>query len=117
MLQLDEPDDFVISSGEHHSVRELLDTAFSRVGMDWKDHVVVDKHLFRPQDVASLKGNSSKAERVLGWIPKTKFRETVETMVDADLKRWKDALAGRVFPWDIPGSIDFSSVAKLQTKR
>ena len=53
MLQLDEPDDFVISSGEHHSVRELLDTAFSRAGMDWKDYVVVDKRLFRPQDIAS----------------------------------------------------------------
>jgi len=117
MLQLDEPDDFVIASGEHHSVQELVELAFSGAGMNWEDHVVIDKRLFRPLDIPSLKGDYHKAEQAIGWKPKTSFSRLVEIMVDADLKRWNDALQGKVFPWDIPGSTNFGSVIKSQAKR
>jgi len=85
--------------------------------MNWEDHVVIDKRLFRPLDIPSLKGDYHKAEQAIGWKPKTSFSRLVEIMVDADLKRWNDALQGKVFPWDIPGSTNFGSVIKSQAKR
>ena len=87
MLQQDRPDDYVVATGETHSVRELCEVAFGRAGLDWERHVVVDPALVRPAEVDHLIGDASKARRVLGWTPKVGFRELVEMMVDADLER------------------------------
>ena len=87
MLQQDRPDDYVIATGETHSVRELVEMAFAYVGLDWKKHVVQDPALIRPAEVDSLVGDASKARRVLGWQPQVSFAELVRGMVDADLRR------------------------------
>jgi GDPmannose 4,6-dehydratase len=86
MLQQDEPDDFVVATGETHSVRELLEFAFTQVGLRWQDHVVVDERFLRPADVAALVGDASKARRVLGWEPTVSFPELVAMMVESDLR-------------------------------
>ena len=86
MLQQPTPDDFVIATGETHSVRELCEVAFARVGLDWERHVVVDKTHVRPAEVDYLIGDAGKARRVLGWAPKVSFRNLVEMMVDADVE-------------------------------
>jgi GDPmannose 4,6-dehydratase len=86
MLQQPAPDDYVISTGETHSVRELCEVAFARAGLDWERHVVVDKSHVRPAEVDTLIGNAAKARRVLGWSPKVSFRNLVEMMVDADVR-------------------------------
>jgi len=86
MLQQDEPDDYVIATGETHSVRELCEVAFAHVGLDWRDFVVVDPALMRPAEVDQLVGDASKARRVLGWAPTVSFEELVRMMVDADLQ-------------------------------
>jgi len=86
MLQQPTADDFVIATGESHSVRELVEVAFARVGLDWEKHVVIDKSQVRPAEVDTLVGDAAKARRVLGWQQKVGFRELVETMVDADLQ-------------------------------
>jgi GDPmannose 4,6-dehydratase len=85
MLQLDRPGDFVVASGETHSIRELCEVAFGHVGLDWTDHVVVDKRFYRPAEVDLLIGDASHARAALGWKPTTSFEELVCTMVDADL--------------------------------
>jgi GDPmannose 4,6-dehydratase len=85
MLQADEPDDFVIASGENHSVREFLDEAFGYLDLDWKKFVETDPRYYRPAEVDLLLGDASKARRVLGWKPKVGFRELVKRMVDHDL--------------------------------
>lgn len=87
MLQQPTPDDYVIATGEEHSVGELAKLAFAHVGLDWRDHVVVDDGLFRPAEVATLCGNAAKAHRVLGWKPEVTFAQLVRMMVDADLER------------------------------
>ena len=87
MLQQDDPGDYVVATGEPHSVREFAQLAFERVGLDWERHVVADPKLLRPAEVDHLVGDASKARRELGWEPKTSFRELVELMVDADLAR------------------------------
>jgi GDPmannose 4,6-dehydratase len=86
MLQQDEPDDYVIATGETHSVREFCEEAFSHVGLDWKDFVKVDAKYFRPAEVDVLLGDASKARRVLGWEPKVTFKELARLMVEADLE-------------------------------
>ncbi len=86
MLQRDEPDDFVIATGETHSVRELCEVAFAHVGLAWEDHVVVDDRFLRPAEVDLLVGDSSKANRELGWHHRVGFSELIELMVDADAK-------------------------------
>jgi GDPmannose 4,6-dehydratase len=86
MLQQPTADDYVIATGETHSVRELCEIAFARVGLDWAQHVVVDKTHVRPAEVDYLIGDAAKARRVLGWAPKVSFRNLVEMMVDADVK-------------------------------
>jgi GDPmannose 4,6-dehydratase len=86
MLQQDEPRDYVIATGESHSVREFAKLAFSLLGLDWKRHVKVDKTLLRPAEVCELLGDPSKAARELGWRPKVRFRELVQMMVQADLE-------------------------------
>ncbi len=87
MLQQKAPDDYVVSTGEGHSVREFCEIAFDHVGLDWKKYVVVDREFFRPAEVNTLCGNPAKARRKLGWRPEVGFPELVRMMVDADLKR------------------------------
>jgi len=87
MLQQDEPGDYVVCTGETHSVREFCEIAFGHVGLDWEQHVVVDERFYRPAEVDLLIGDSTKAKNILGWEPTTTFAELVTTMVDADLKR------------------------------
>jgi GDPmannose 4,6-dehydratase len=85
MLQRDRPDDYVIATGETHSVRDFLDEAFSHVGLDWHRHVEIDPWYYRPAEVDLLVGDASKARRELNWEPKVKFKELVRLMVDADM--------------------------------
>ena len=85
MLQQSKPDDYVVATGETHSVREFLEEAFGCVGLAWKDFVKVDPKYFRPAEVDALLGDSTKARTVLGWKPKVSFKELVRLMVDADL--------------------------------
>jgi GDPmannose 4,6-dehydratase len=87
MLQQDEPSDYVIATGEPHSVREFAEIAFAHAGLDWERNVVQDPRFLRPAEVDHLVGDSSKAREQLGWRPKTSFRELAEMMVDADLER------------------------------
>jgi GDPmannose 4,6-dehydratase len=93
MLQQDEPSDYVIATGEQHSVREFAELAFERVGLDTAKHVVVDPQFLRPAEVDQLVGDASKARRELEWAPRTSFRELAELMVDADLERVANELA------------------------
>jgi len=86
MLQQDAPDDYVISTGETHSVRELCEAAFSHVGLDYQDYVKIDPKFFRPAEVDLLVGECSKAREKLGWKPTVTFRGLVEMMVDADMR-------------------------------
>ncbi len=86
ILQYKEPEDFVIATGETHSVREFLQEAFSLVGKKWEDYVKIDPRYFRPAEVDCLLGDYSKAKRLLGWEPKVKFKELVRMMLEADLK-------------------------------
>ncbi len=85
MLQQDSPDDFVIATGETHSVRELVEEAFSYLDLEWERYVEIDPRYYRPAEVDLLVGDASKAKRVLGWEPRTKFKDLVREMVDADL--------------------------------
>lgn len=85
ILQHDEPDDFVIATGERHSVREFLGKAFARLDLDWEEHVVIDPRYFRPAEVDVLQGDASKAERLLGWKPEVGFDDLVTMMVAEDL--------------------------------
>jgi len=89
MLQHSEPDDYVVATGETHSVRELCEVAFAQVGLNYQDYVVQDPKLFRPAEVDLLMGNPAKAERVLGWRPKVAFQELIRMMVNADLEMLK----------------------------
>lgn len=86
MLQQDEPDDFVIATGETHSVREFCEIAFDRVGLDYRDFVVMDEKFYRPAEVELLMGDASKAREKLGWTPRYTFREMIAEMVDADIE-------------------------------
>jgi GDPmannose 4,6-dehydratase len=85
MLQQDEPDDYVIATGEDHSVRELVEVAFGHLDMDWEEHVELDPALLRPAEVDHLIGDSSKAREKLGWEPRTSFEELIKLMVDSDV--------------------------------
>jgi len=86
MLQQDKPDDYVIATGETHSVREFLDEAFGYAGLDWKKYVKIDPKYYRPAEVDLLVGDASKAKKILGWQPKTTFKQLVRLMVDADIE-------------------------------
>ena len=87
MLQQKEPRDYVIATGETHSVKEFVQEAFSHAGLDWKKHVKIDKAFFRPAEVDHLCGDASRARKELKWQPKVGFKELVRVMVDADIKR------------------------------
>jgi GDPmannose 4,6-dehydratase len=94
MLQQEKPDDYVISTGETHTVKEFCEIAFNASGMDWKKYVKTDPKFMRPAEVSLLQGDSSKAKKVLGWNPKTSFKQLVRMMVDSDIdlvSRGKDA--------------------------
>ena len=93
MLQQDRPGDYVIATGLCHSVRQLLETAFSHLGMDYREHVEAEPGLIRPAEIYHLRGDSSKAERELGWRPQMPFKELIRLMVDSDLKRLRADLA------------------------
>ena len=86
MLQQDKPDDYVVATGETHSVREFLDEVFGALELNWKDYVQVDPKYFRPAEVDLLLGDPAKAKRVLKWEPKVTFKGLAKMMVDADLK-------------------------------
>jgi GDPmannose 4,6-dehydratase len=96
MLQQDEPDDYLVATGETHSVREFAEIAFGRVGLDWEQHVKTDPEFLRPAEVDQLVGDPAKAKSDLGWEPRHSFRELVEMMVDADLERLAPAAAPRL---------------------
>jgi GDPmannose 4,6-dehydratase len=96
MLKQDEPADYVVATGETHSIREFADLAFGYVGLDWQQYVKTDPQFLRPAEVDQLVGDSSKARKELGWEPKHSFRDLVEMMVDADLVRLSTAAAPRV---------------------
>ena len=87
MLQADQPEDYVIATNESHSVQELCEVAFARADLDWKKYVQVDSSLVRPAEVELLIGDPGKAKQKLGWEPKVRFKQLIEMMVDADLKR------------------------------
>ncbi len=91
MLQQPNPQDFVIATGETHSVRNFCEVAFSRIGLDYNQYVKVDEKFYRPADVNLLQGDFSKAKNILGWQPKVGFKQLVEMMVDADLNSLKSA--------------------------
>ena len=90
MLQQDHPDDFVIATGETHSVEQFLDVAFEHLDLDWREYVVQDERYMRPAEVDLLVGDPSKAGRILGWEPRVSFAELVRMMVDADLVMLQD---------------------------
>lgn len=90
MLQQEKPEDYVIATGETHSVQEFLEAAFNHVNLDWKEYVKVDSKFVRPAEVQLLKGDASKAKKELGWQPKVSFSELVKMMVDADLRALED---------------------------
>jgi GDPmannose 4,6-dehydratase len=92
MLQQDEPGDYVVATGETHTVRRFCEIAFEHVGLRWEDHVTIDQKYFRPAEVDLLVGDASHAQKVLGWHPRTSFDELVTMMVDADL----DLLTGKL---------------------
>jgi GDPmannose 4,6-dehydratase len=86
----------VIATGESHSVREFCELAFARADLDWERHVRIDSRYFRPAEVDHLRGDASKARSLMGWQPRTNFRELVELMVDADNTLLDDELNGRL---------------------
>ena len=96
MLQQDEPEDYVIATGEQHSVREFVETAFSRLGLNYHDYVIIDPQLLRPADVETLLGDAAKARRKLGWSCQVKFKELVHEMVEADLRLLTGSQRGAV---------------------
>jgi GDPmannose 4,6-dehydratase len=90
ILQQNQADDYVVATGEKHSVREFAQIAFAHVGLDYKDHVSVDQTMFRPAEVTALRGDASKLHRLAGWCPQVNFRQLVEMMVDADLVQCRE---------------------------
>jgi GDPmannose 4,6-dehydratase len=96
MLQVDDPDDYVVATGETHAVRDFLEKAFRHAGLDWEPHVEIDPRYFRPSEVDALLGDATKAHQKLGWKPRVGFDVLVKIMVDADLSALEDQLAGKV---------------------
>jgi GDPmannose 4,6-dehydratase len=96
MLQQEQPDDYVIATGETHSVREFLEVAFSHAGLDWQRHVEIDPRYFRPAEVDLLIGDATKAKTKLGWEPRTKFADLTRLMVDADIELLRKHRQGEI---------------------
>lgn len=89
MLQQDQPDDYVVATGETHSVKDFVNLVFGSVDLDWRDYVVVDERFYRPAEVHQLVGDASRARKELGWEPSVSFEELVEIMVRSDLEEVK----------------------------
>jgi GDPmannose 4,6-dehydratase len=104
MLQQDEPEDYVIATGEAHSVRDALEVAFDHAELSIDDHVVVDRSLLRPAEVEHLIGDATKARRILGWEPEVNFEQLMRMMVDADLELLRQEVSIRGVPADVTGS-------------
>lgn len=100
ILQQDEPDDYVVSTGETHTVKDFIINAFSVLDIRWEDYVVQDSKFYRPLDVNRLKGDSEKARKKFNWTPKIKFEKLVQIMVEKDYERWRRWEKGEHFPWD-----------------
>ncbi|MDE1855907.1 MAG: GDP-mannose 4,6-dehydratase [Candidatus Micrarchaeota archaeon] len=113
MMQHDEPDDFVLATNKFHSVFGFMSEAFEVAGLNWRDYVKTEKRFLRPIDTNALRGDYSKAEKELGWKPKTSFKQLVKIMVKADMERWEKVVTGERFPWDAP---NYPSEAKLITR-
>jgi len=97
MMQQDEPDDYVLATGKSHSIRDFLEIAFDEAGIEnWEDYVVQDPRYFRPAEVEVLRGDATKAEKILGWTPKTTFEQLVRKMVRSDLALIQQRLGGRL---------------------
>jgi GDPmannose 4,6-dehydratase len=94
MLQQEQPDDYVIATGETHTVREFLDVAFSHLGLDWQQYVKIDPKYYRPTEVDLLIGDATKAKKQLQWEPKVRFQELARMMVEADLEAERERLEG-----------------------
>jgi len=114
MMQQDKPDDFVISTGVGHSVRELCEFVFNEAGLNWEEYVAIDPSMKRVVDVDSLIGDNSKAKRELGWSPRVSFEELLRLMYHEDLRRWKDTLSGKKVIWDAPAYDDKLKIASVR---
>jgi GDPmannose 4,6-dehydratase len=106
MLQQDTADDFVVGTGESHTVREFVELAFAHAGLDWKQHVEVDARYFRPAEVDCLRADASKAAKVLDWEPAVNFDELVRIMVEADMEAAEVRLKGG------PAALQFAIAAE-----
>jgi GDPmannose 4,6-dehydratase len=95
MLQQDNPDDYVVATGETHTIREFLEVSFSQVGLDWEQYVEIDARYFRPAEVDLLIGDPAKAKKQLNWEPKTTFKDLVRIMTDADVEMLKAQMSGK----------------------
>jgi len=113
MLQKQDGEDYVIATGEAHSVKEFVERSFDVVNLNWQDYVKIDKRFQRPLDVPCLRGDCSKARRRLGWRPRTKFDDLVKKMVREEISRWEKWLRGESFPWDAQ---NYPSEAKVLTR-
>ncbi len=94
MLQADRPDDYVIATGETHTVREFLDRTFGYLDLDWNQYVKIDPRYYRPTEVDLLIGDATKAKKILGWEPKVSFEELIVMMVEGDLRAERGILNG-----------------------
>ena len=100
MLQQEKPEDYVIATGETHSVKEFVKIAFEEVGLNYLDYVKTDPVFMRPSEVDLLVGDYSKAKNQLGWSPLITFKNLIKLMVQEDLRLWKETINGKIFPWD-----------------
>jgi GDPmannose 4,6-dehydratase len=100
MLQLDRPGDYVIATGESHTVQEFVELAFAHIDLDWRRYVLIDPAYYRPSEVDELCGDATKARVELEWKPQTGFSDLVRVMVDADIAQLEDELAGRTIRVD-----------------
>ncbi len=114
ILQQENPDDYVIATNETHTIEEFVEKAFNVVGLDWQKYVRIDEQFIRPSDVSMLKGDYSKAKKVLGWKPKIRFNQLVEMMVKEDVSRWLRWQKGESFPWD---AANYSSESNILSRR
>ena len=118
ILNHKEPEDFVVATGETHSVREFVDLAFKAVNLNYEDYVKEHEHLKRPKDVDFLKGDYSEITEKIGWRPRTKIKELVNIMVKADLNNWERYTRGEIFPWDAPNyHEDINILTRAVTKK
>jgi len=113
MLQKEEADDYVIATGEAHSVKEFVEKSFETAKLDWQDYVKLDKRFLRPLDVPYLVGDYTKAKKELGWRPRITFNKLTEILVIEEVNRWERWLNGERFPWDAP---NYPSEAKILTR-